>query len=52
MPFEAYERFGIRPNRHGFIQSFADAARLTEHMKATGVATAIWEPWLIVRYGI
>jgi hypothetical protein len=49
-PADACERFGIRPNRAGFIDSFADAVRVTENLKATGAEPAIWEPWLIVRY--
>jgi hypothetical protein len=49
---EAHERFGIRPNSNGFIDSLADAVRVTNHLKATGAEPAIWEPWLVVRYGI
>ena len=49
-PVGAYERFGTRPNRAGFIGSFADAVHVTEHLKATGAEPAIWEPWLVVQY--
>jgi hypothetical protein len=50
-PVEAYNRYGVRPNRSGFIDSFADAVRVTRNLKATGAETAIWEPWLVVQYG-
>ena len=50
-PAEADDRFGIRPNREGFIDSLADAVRVTRDLKATGAETAIWEPWLVVQYG-
>jgi len=49
-PSEASQRFGVRPNRYGFIESFEDAVRVTKHLKTTGATTAIWEPWLIVQY--
>ncbi len=49
-PPEALKRFGVRPNRHGFIESLADAARVTKHLKSAGATPAIWEPWLIVQY--
>jgi hypothetical protein len=49
-PEDAYQKFGIRPNSHGFIDSLADAVRVTENLKATGAEPAIWEPWLIVQY--
>jgi hypothetical protein len=48
---EVDDRFGIRPNRAGFIDSLADAVRVTRDLKATGAETAIWEPWLVVQYG-
>ena len=51
-PEEAWKRFGIRPNRNGFIESLAEAVRVTEHLKATGAEPALWEPWLVVRYGV
>jgi len=50
IPVEAHSRFGIRPNGAGFIESLADAVRVTEDMKATGAEPAIWEPWLVVQY--
>ena len=50
-PAEVNDRFGIRPNRAGFIDSLADAVRVTRDLKATGAETAIWEPWLVVQYG-
>ena len=50
-PVDAYDRFGIRPNSTGLIDSFADVVRITEHLKATGAELAIWEPWLVVQYG-
>lgn len=50
-PAEVYQQFGIRPNDLGFIDSLDDAVRVTRNMKATGAATAIWEPWLVVQYG-
>jgi hypothetical protein len=50
-PVEAHDRFGILPNSEGFIDSFADAVRVTQNLKATGAETAIWEPWLVVQYG-
>jgi hypothetical protein len=50
-PVDAYDRFGIRPNSAGLIDSFADVVRITEHLKATGAELAIWEPWLVVQYG-
>lgn len=50
-PADADKRFGIRPNRAGFIDSFSDAVRVTENLKATGAEPAIWEPWLVVQYG-
>jgi hypothetical protein len=49
-PVEARDQFGVKPNQHGFIDSLADAVRVTEYMKATGAETAVWEPWLVVRY--
>lgn len=49
-PADAYKRFGILPNRAGFIDSLNDAVRVTENLKATGAEPAIWEPWLIVQY--
>lgn len=50
-PIEAYDRFGIRPNSVGFIDSLADAVRVTQNLKATGAERAIWAPWLVVQYG-
>jgi hypothetical protein len=50
-PVEAYDRFGIRPNGEGFIDSLPDAEHVTQNLKATGAETAIWEPWLVVQYG-
>jgi hypothetical protein len=49
-PTDAYTLFGICPNGFGFIDSFNDAVRVTENLKATGAEPAIWEPWLVVRY--
>jgi hypothetical protein len=49
-PVEALEEFGVRPNDAGFIDSFDNAVRITEHLKRTGAEPGIWEPWLIVRY--
>ena len=49
-PADVSERFGIQPNRYGFIDEFADAVRVTEHLKATGAEPAVWEPWLVVQY--
>ena len=49
-PADAYTLFGIRPNGSGFIDSFNDAVRVTENLKATGAEPAIWEPWLVVQY--
>jgi len=51
VPEEAAKEFGIRPNRHGLIESFEDAVRVTKHLKSTGAEPAIWAPWLVVRYG-
>jgi hypothetical protein len=51
MPKEASERLGLLPNRDGFIDTLDDAVRITEHMVATGAEPAIWEPWLVARYG-
>lgn len=48
---EFNDRFGIRPNREGFIDSLPDAIRATRELKATGAEPAIWEPWLVVQYG-
>jgi hypothetical protein len=50
-PVEGHNRFGILPNSEGFIDSFADAVRITQDLKATGAETSIWEPWLVVQYG-
>ncbi len=50
-PAEARDTFGVTPNRNGFIDSLDDAVRITEHLKATGAETSVWEPWLVVRYG-
>jgi hypothetical protein len=50
-PKEALERFGIRPNQHGFIITHEDAVYVTEYVVATGAEPAIWEPWLVVKYG-
>jgi hypothetical protein len=50
-PVEAHDRFGIRPNSAGFIDSFADAVQVTQNLKARGAERAIWEPWLVVQYG-
>jgi hypothetical protein len=52
MPKEASDRFRIRPNQHGFIDSLEDAVRVTRHMAATGAEPAIWEPWLVMRYNL
>jgi hypothetical protein len=49
-PVEAYERFGIRPNSAGFIDSFDDAVKVTEDLRATGAEQSMWEPWLVVQY--
>lgn len=49
-PTDAYKLFGIRPNGAGFIDSFDDAVRVTENLKATGAEPAIWEPWMVVQY--
>jgi hypothetical protein len=49
-PWEAFEKFGVRPNSVGFIDSLNDALRLNQHLKSTGAEPAIWEPWLVVRY--
>lgn len=51
MPKEASERLGLFPNENGFIDRLDDAVRITQHMVATGAEPAIWEPWLVVRYG-
>jgi len=50
-PTDVNDRFGIRPNREGFIDSFADAVHITRNLRATGAETAIWEPWLIGHFG-
>jgi len=44
------QQFGIMPNHLGFIDSFTDAVRVTEILKASGACPGIWEPWLVVRY--
>ncbi|HYX52605.1 MAG TPA: hypothetical protein VE783_04090 [Candidatus Limnocylindrales bacterium] len=49
-PVEALQKFGVRPNSMGFIDSLEDAVRVTRDLKATGAEPAIWEPWLIVQY--
>lgn len=49
-PADASALFGVVPNGNGFIEAFNDAVRVTENLKATGAETAIWEPWLVVRY--
>jgi hypothetical protein len=51
MPKEASEQLGLFPNRDGFIDTLDDAVRITQHMVATGAEPAIWEPWLVARYG-
>jgi len=47
---EASEKFGVHPNRHGFIDSLDDAIRIVQNLKATGAEPAIWEPWLVTKY--
>ena len=47
---EAFNKFGIRPNSAGFIDSLEEAVRVTEDLTATGAETAMWEPWLVVKY--
>jgi hypothetical protein len=49
-PPDAKERFGIEPNRAGFIDTLSSAVRVTQDLKASGAESAIWLPWLIVRY--
>jgi hypothetical protein len=49
-PPQALERFGVRPNHDGFIDTLSGATRITQNLKATGAEPAIWLPWLIVRY--
>jgi len=46
------ERFGIRPNRAGFIESFEAADRCCEALENEehGAEPDPWFPWLIVRY--
>jgi hypothetical protein len=48
---DACKRFGITLNRNGFIDSFVDAVRVTENLKASGAEPPIWEPWLVEQYG-
>lgn len=50
-PVEAHDNFGVKPNGNGFIDSLTDAVRITEYVKANGAEPAVWEPWLVVRYG-
>ncbi len=49
-PVKALQKFGVRTNPTGFIDSLEDAVRITRDLKATGAETAIWEPWLVVQY--
>jgi hypothetical protein len=49
-PAEAYERFGIRPNHLGLIDTLEDARRVNDYLLQTGAEPAIWEPWLVIDY--
>jgi hypothetical protein len=43
---------GIVPNRHGFVQSYADALRCAEFISRdeTGAEPGLWLPWLVTIY--
>ena len=47
---EVESELGIRPNRHGFIESFEDACRCVEYISRddVGAEPGLWLPWLVV----
>ena len=45
------KELNIKPAANGFISDFADALKITEHIRKVGGEPAIWLPWLIVQYG-
>lgn len=51
-PKAAWEKLKIGPNQHGFINTLEDAISVTEDLTATGAERAMWEPWLVVQYGV
>jgi hypothetical protein len=46
----AFEKFGVRPNAHGLIESLEDAKKIADLIDAEGTANGPWYPWLIVKY--
>ncbi len=47
---EIHRALGIRPNRHGLIETFDQARRSIEHISRddVGAEPGLWLPWLIV----
>jgi hypothetical protein len=49
---ECFRVLGIRPNRHGFLETEGEAERATAYIARddVGAEPALWLPWLIVDY--
>ena len=47
---EVAANVGVRPNRHGFIESFVDANRVVEYISQehVGAEPGLWLPWLLI----
>lgn len=48
------QKLGIRPNRHGFIETLDEAMRCTEFVAQPdiGAEPGLWLPWLITKYSV
>jgi hypothetical protein len=46
----AFERWRIKPNEHGFLDSFEDAKKIAEMALSIGAEDGWWLPWLIIKY--
>jgi len=46
------ERLGVRPNRRGFIDTYAEASRCAEYISTpeAGAEPGLWLPWLVTTY--
>lgn len=49
---DAWRELGIRPNGHGFIETWEEALACVEYISRddVGAEPGLWLPWLVVRY--
>lgn len=51
---DAFDKFGITPNKYGFIENYKDAVNCAEYFEQPEVEaeTVSWFPWRIVKYSL